>query len=170
MPTPPPQLHQAPAFAAILAGFLLSCGGGAAGGLAAEAGIDGSGVDASVDGPSIEASAEGSSSESGADSNEGVDAPGDAGVDGSGDGEGGCGSLVWSSPACASCTDQSCCNLEVLCAAIPTCVPLSACWNACDGDGGCTNGCAMQYIDAISNYNAIRNCQRNSCAAACPAH
>jgi hypothetical protein len=91
----------------------------------------------------------------------------DSQVDGLSPPDGGCGGLVWLSAACASCTDESCCDIERLCVAIPTCAPLNACWNACDHDAGCTAGCGMQYIDAISNYNAILNCQRNACAAQC---
>jgi hypothetical protein len=99
--------------------------------------------------------------------------PSDAGLDGSDDaGDGSpdasdCGGLAWGSASCASCTHASCCSLEMLCAAIPTCAPLDACWNACGADAGCTNGCGAAYSQAISNYSAILNCQSDSCAAAC---
>lgn len=97
----------------------------------------------------------------------------DAGSDASdaGDGavvpEGGCGDMVWPSPACASCTDQNCCSLESICSGIDACAPLNACWNGCAGDAGCTNNCATQYEGAISNFNAVLNCQFNSCRTAC---
>jgi len=79
-----------------------------------------------------------------------------------------CGTLVWSTPACATCTSQSCCGAEALCAAIPSCAPLSACWNGCGADAGCTSACGSQYAAAISNYNAILNCQSEYCSMACP--
>jgi hypothetical protein len=98
----------------------------------------------------------------------GEDGPSDAGTDAPADaGASDCGGLAWKTPACGSCTDEHCCDLEKLCAAIPSCAPLDACWNACGGDGGCQNGCGTQYLQAISNYNAILNCQNNSCAAVC---
>jgi hypothetical protein len=78
-----------------------------------------------------------------------------------------CGPLVWNSAACAACTSQLCCSAEVLCAAIPGCVPLNTCSNACGTDGGCTAACGAEYSNAASNYNAILNCQFDSCAAAC---
>jgi hypothetical protein len=101
---------------------------------------------------------------------------GDAGLDGefggasdanAPDGLKGCGPFVWSSPACASCMNQSCCDVEKLCAAIPTCAPLADCENSCDGSVSCQEGCGARYIDAISNYNAVLNCRFNMCAAEC---
>ena len=93
----------------------------------------------------------------------GSDGPEDSGSPDAAD----CGTLAWKSPSCASCTQASCCAVEAICAAIPTCAPLDACWSACGADAGCTNACGAQYIDAISNYNAILNCQHNSCATEC---
>jgi hypothetical protein len=98
----------------------------------------------------------------------GQDGPVDAGEDAPPDaGASDCGGLVWKSQACTACTHQQCCSVEQLCAAIPSCAPLDACWNACGGDGGCQNGCGAQYIAAISNFNAILNCQNNACNSAC---
>jgi hypothetical protein len=98
-----------------------------------------------------------------APSDAGPDAPSDAGPSDGGD----CGGLAWKTPACASCTHANCCSVEMLCAAIPSCAPLDACWNACGADAGCKQGCGTEYIAAISNYNAILNCQANGCSAAC---
>jgi hypothetical protein len=95
----------------------------------------------------------------------GPDAPVDAGLDAPVDAD--CGGLAWKTPACASCTHEACCSIERLCVVIPSCAPLNACWSACDGDAGCTQGCGTQYIGAISSYNAILNCQSNFCATAC---
>jgi hypothetical protein len=115
----------------------------------------------------------------------GLDATADAAADSQGavegggfdalaDAEGGspnaadCGALVWATPSCASCTSEFCCSFEQLCAAIPSCVPLSACWTACGADAGCTSSCGAQYTAAITNYNAILNCQDHSCSTVCP--
>jgi hypothetical protein len=97
----------------------------------------------------------------------GHDAPADAPADAESPDGGDCGGLAWKTPACAACTHQNCCSVEELCAAIPSCAPLDACWNACGADAGCTNGCGSQYVAAVSNYHAILNCQHNACAAAC---
>jgi hypothetical protein len=92
----------------------------------------------------------------------------DAGAEAATDGAGpDCGPLVWSPGACASCTHASCCQLEEQCLAIASCVPLNACFVACGTDAGCTQGCGARYVDAISNYNAILNCQITSCASQC---
>jgi len=110
------------------------------------------------------------STDAASDSASTVDA---GGLDAAADADGGspdatdCGALVWATPSCASCTSQFCCSFEEGCAAIPSCVPLSACWNACGADAGCTTSCGAQYSAAITNYNAILNCQDHSCATVC---
>jgi hypothetical protein len=79
-----------------------------------------------------------------------------------------CGALNWPSSDCAACTDQSCCQVADWCGAVASCAPLSQCMDAC-GDAGtsCETACALRYNDAISNYNAILNCQSSYCAASC---
>jgi hypothetical protein len=78
-----------------------------------------------------------------------------------------CGSLAWGAPACAACTDIHCCSLESLCAAIPSCTPLSQCTLACGADAGCAMACGATYVDSVSNYNAVLNCQSNECPSEC---
>jgi hypothetical protein len=78
-----------------------------------------------------------------------------------------CGSLGWADVACSECTHAHCCALESLCASITACAPLNECSTACGTDASCAMGCGVRYIDAISNYNAILNCQINSCQAQC---
>jgi hypothetical protein len=78
-----------------------------------------------------------------------------------------CGALVWNTDTCAACTTAHCCALEALCVAIPSCEPLSECAAACGADAGCATACSATYIPAASNYNAVRNCQFNSCNAEC---
>jgi hypothetical protein len=62
---------------------------------------------------------------------------------------------------------QNCCDVQSLCIAVPTCAPLHGCWSACAGDANCERACGDKYIDAISNYNAIINCQFNACSSPC---
>jgi hypothetical protein len=98
--------------------------------------------------------------------------PADAGAEAASDAAGAadapdCGPLVWTPSACASCTHASCCQLEEQCLSIASCVPLNECFTACGTDAGCTQGCGARYVDAISNYNAILNCQITSCASQC---
>jgi hypothetical protein len=97
----------------------------------------------------------------------GGDAGGSDGADGAGPSEEDCGTLAWAGDACAACTTARCCSVQALCAAIPECGPLALCWEGCGGDAGCTTACGDQYIPAISNYNAVLNCQANSCPAQC---
>jgi hypothetical protein len=78
-----------------------------------------------------------------------------------------CGPLEWNAPACAACTAASCCALEWLCTEIETCEPLNLCANACGGDASCVTGCGSTYIDSISNYNAVLNCQMSYCRTEC---
>jgi hypothetical protein len=78
-----------------------------------------------------------------------------------------CGSLSFNTPACTACTAQNCCGVENLCAALVECAPLNDCWTACDADATCTRACGTKYITAISNYNAVLNCQFNTCSAVC---
>jgi hypothetical protein len=109
-----------------------------------------------------------SSGNTGSDAGLQVDAGAEAAADAAGIGDApDCGPLVWSPSACASCTHASCCQLEELCLAIASCVPLNQCFVACGADAGCTQGCGARYVDAISNYNAILNCQIASCTSQC---
>jgi hypothetical protein len=78
-----------------------------------------------------------------------------------------CGALGWVDPECTSCTNAGCCELEALCATLPSCSPLHQCWTACAGDAGCQAACGTTYIDSISNYNAILNCQMSTCRTEC---
>jgi hypothetical protein len=101
----------------------------------------------------------------GCSSSEPVDA-GEAGARDAGQ-EMDCGSLAWAGTACASCTAMNCCSLESICAAIPSCTPLSECTVACGADAGCATACSAMHIDSVSNYNAVLNCQSQSCASEC---
>jgi hypothetical protein len=78
-----------------------------------------------------------------------------------------CGFTDWGDDACTSCTAKNCCDVQSLCIAVPTCAPLDGCWSACSGDASCERACGDKYIDAISNYNAIINCQLNACSSPC---
>jgi hypothetical protein len=78
-----------------------------------------------------------------------------------------CGTLEWGDPACTSCTNANCCNLELLCEALASCAPLHQCWTQCGGDRSCQTACGSTYIDSISNYNAILNCQTSACLSVC---
>jgi hypothetical protein len=78
-----------------------------------------------------------------------------------------CGALAWAGDGCAACTAANCCAVQALCAAIPECTPLSRCWEGCGADAGCSKACGSTYIGAISNFNAVLNCQSQSCASQC---
>jgi hypothetical protein len=78
-----------------------------------------------------------------------------------------CGALDWGDGACTSCMTQNCCAVESLCIAVAGCTTLHSCWSACAGDAACERACGVKYIGAISNYNAIINCQLNACSSLC---
>ena len=78
-----------------------------------------------------------------------------------------CGFTDWGDDACTSCMAQNCCDVQSLCIAVPTCPTLHSCWSACSGGAICERACGDMYINAISNYNAIINCQLNACSSLC---
>lgn len=72
------------------------------------------------------------------------------------------------SDGCATCIEQSCCDLGTTCGLDPACSALEMCVLLCDGDAGCASDCEAQFPSAVAAYGDFAACVSASCAGSCP--
>ena len=78
--------------------------------------------------------------------------------------------LTSSVPACNTCIEQTCCDVDTACAKNQSCVVLSQCLIDCVPDGStvvdsaCAEGCELQQDAGISDYQNLANCIQSGCA------
>jgi hypothetical protein len=73
-------------------------------------------------------------------------------------------------PACNSCIEQSCCQVDTTCAKNTSCVDLTQCLNACIPDGSttldptCAQLCQSEQDAGINDYQNLASCVQSACA------
>lgn len=77
-----------------------------------------------------------------------------------------CGGFAFSTNACGTCAEASCCTAAATCMADKECAALVTCTASCT-DNNCLADCAIDHSSGLSKFTAINTCAESKCASAC---